>query len=175
MAHNAGPAGPSDIPSCPMCGETIPSAWSPGAYPGALSRIDNETEVCSRCGHVEGYVALGDLPSEFLGVVLRAAASAVFFERLAIARMLGFDPRGKFGNDEVVEFLQERSAAEVRRGRRRLAPVPDRLEHPMQALEDLRYALECHSDDKVVGLAELLDPIAEGLEEADGIRGGADA
>lgn len=35
---------------CPTCDGYIPNNETPGAYPGALSRIDNETEVCSECG-----------------------------------------------------------------------------------------------------------------------------
>jgi len=37
-------------PVCPRCGHFIPNDEQPGAYPGALSRADNETEVCSDCG-----------------------------------------------------------------------------------------------------------------------------
>ena len=35
---------------CPRCGHLIPNDEQPGAYPGALSRADNKTEVCSDCG-----------------------------------------------------------------------------------------------------------------------------
>lgn len=37
-------------PICPRCGGAIPNDATPGAYPGALSRTDNETEICSECG-----------------------------------------------------------------------------------------------------------------------------
>lgn len=37
-------------PTCPRCGGFIPNDAMPGAYPGALSRTDNKTEVCSDCG-----------------------------------------------------------------------------------------------------------------------------
>lgn len=37
-------------PVCPRCGHYIPDDATPGLYPGALSRWDNETEVCSACG-----------------------------------------------------------------------------------------------------------------------------
>lgn len=37
-------------PICPRCGGFIPNDAMPGAYPGALSRTDNKTEVCSDCG-----------------------------------------------------------------------------------------------------------------------------
>lgn len=35
---------------CPRCKGFIPNNDSPGAYPGALSRLDNKTEICSDCG-----------------------------------------------------------------------------------------------------------------------------
>jgi ribosomal protein S27AE len=40
-------------PVCPRCGELIPNNLQPGAYPGALSRTDNKTEICSECGTIE--------------------------------------------------------------------------------------------------------------------------
>lgn len=43
-----------DIPKiCPRCGDWIPNNFQPGAYPGALSRTDNKTEICSECGTIE--------------------------------------------------------------------------------------------------------------------------
>jgi len=41
------------FPYCPRCGGFIPNNETPGAYPGALSRIDNKTEICSACGEDE--------------------------------------------------------------------------------------------------------------------------
>lgn len=38
---------------CPRCGGPVPNAEFKGQYPGALSRTDNETEVCSECGTAE--------------------------------------------------------------------------------------------------------------------------
>lgn len=38
---------------CPRCGDWIPNNIQPGAYPGALSRVDNKTEICSECGSME--------------------------------------------------------------------------------------------------------------------------
>lgn len=43
---------------CPRCTGFIPTNNAPGQYPGALSRFDNETEVCSDCGTEEAIVAL---------------------------------------------------------------------------------------------------------------------
>ena len=41
-------------PICPICDGYIPNDERPGAYPGAISRYDNHTEVCSACGTTEG-------------------------------------------------------------------------------------------------------------------------
>lgn len=38
---------------CPRCKGFIPNNDAPGAYPGALSRLDNKTEICSDCGTEE--------------------------------------------------------------------------------------------------------------------------
>jgi hypothetical protein len=44
-----------NIPNiCPRCKDNwIPCNERPGEYPGALSRADNETEICSACGEDE--------------------------------------------------------------------------------------------------------------------------
>lgn len=41
---------PANVSLCPRCGGYIPNADNPGAYPGALSRVDSRTEICSNCG-----------------------------------------------------------------------------------------------------------------------------
>lgn len=38
---------------CPICLGPIPNALDEGKYAGALSRVDNETEICSECGFME--------------------------------------------------------------------------------------------------------------------------
>ena len=38
---------------CPRCGGSIPNNVTPNAYPGARSRVDNETMICSPCGRDE--------------------------------------------------------------------------------------------------------------------------
>jgi hypothetical protein len=40
-------------PVCPRCQGYIPSNLTPGRYPGAISRVDNKTEICSDCGREE--------------------------------------------------------------------------------------------------------------------------
>jgi RNA polymerase subunit RPABC4/transcription elongation factor Spt4 len=47
----------TDHPICPTCHGHIPNNDTPGAYPGALSRVDNKTEVCSACGVKEAIQA----------------------------------------------------------------------------------------------------------------------
>lgn len=38
---------------CPRCGKGVPSDDHAGDYPGALSRLDNKTYICSQCGSDE--------------------------------------------------------------------------------------------------------------------------
>lgn len=45
---------------CPRCGGGIPNAYHRGLYPGALSRADNETEICSNCGSEEAMEQFGN-------------------------------------------------------------------------------------------------------------------
>ena len=42
---------------CPKCGGDVPNTEFKGQYPGALSRVDNQTEICSACGTREGLEA----------------------------------------------------------------------------------------------------------------------
>lgn len=44
------PAANDDRFTCPRCKGGIPSDQHRGEYPGALSRFDNKTYVCSSCG-----------------------------------------------------------------------------------------------------------------------------
>ena len=41
---------------CPRCEGFIPNNETPGAYPGAISRLDNKTEICSACGVSEAFL-----------------------------------------------------------------------------------------------------------------------
>jgi hypothetical protein len=47
--------------TCPRCGGGIPNDEHRGQYPGALSRCDNKTYICSKCGTAEAMeqLALG--------------------------------------------------------------------------------------------------------------------
>jgi hypothetical protein len=42
-----------ELPICPKCSGFIPNNETPGAYSGAISRVDNKTEICSSCGTQE--------------------------------------------------------------------------------------------------------------------------
>lgn len=47
----------STPPVCPRCGGYIPGNKRPGSHPGAVSRVDNKTEICSTCGVLEAVSA----------------------------------------------------------------------------------------------------------------------
>jgi RNA polymerase subunit RPABC4/transcription elongation factor Spt4 len=50
---------------CPRCSGDVPNSEWKGRYPGALSRTDNETEICSDCGSheaMEDYLNGSPLP-----------------------------------------------------------------------------------------------------------------
>jgi hypothetical protein len=40
----------NQIKDCPICGSPIPNREHAGQYSGAISRMDNKTEICSDCG-----------------------------------------------------------------------------------------------------------------------------
>lgn len=70
---------------CPRCLGGIPNNMLPGRYIGALSRIDNKTEICSPCGEEEALVALIPLdnwPIVLYDHELTHNARARWFERL---------------------------------------------------------------------------------------------
>ena len=53
--------------TCPRCGGMIPNSATPGAYPGAMSRHEKNTdgtpvEVCSDCGTDEAIRDFQNLP-----------------------------------------------------------------------------------------------------------------
>lgn len=51
---------------CPRCEGYIPTNATPGLYPGALSRTDNKTYICSACGEEEALLILA--PQELWSV-----------------------------------------------------------------------------------------------------------
>ena len=53
-----------ELPICPKCSGYIPNNENPGAYSGALSRVDNKTEICSACGMEEALADYFGVPDE---------------------------------------------------------------------------------------------------------------
>lgn len=47
------PTRPDFAGPCPRCGGGVPNDTRRGEYPGALSRLDNRTYLCSDCGTAE--------------------------------------------------------------------------------------------------------------------------
>lgn len=45
--------------TCPRCLGGVPNNTMRGKYPGALSRTDNETYICSDCGVLEAFEQAG--------------------------------------------------------------------------------------------------------------------
>lgn len=64
---------------CPRCqADWIPCNERPGEYPGAISRADNKTEICSACGEDEAlkdYCDGGCEPVEEWAVVRKYSTS----------------------------------------------------------------------------------------------------
>lgn len=66
---------------CPRCGGGIPNDAMRGEYSGALSRYDNEIEICSSCGTEEalmgGHLVPFEIPlySPEAGAIRAGAAS----------------------------------------------------------------------------------------------------
>ena len=56
---------------CPICEGPIPDAEHRGLYPGAMSRFDNETEICSLCGSAE---AIGPMMDEDAKITMMVGA-----------------------------------------------------------------------------------------------------
>lgn len=50
---------------CPRCDNFIPNNATPGAYPGAISRLDNITEICSDCGSEEAVLQWQNLLTDW--------------------------------------------------------------------------------------------------------------
>lgn len=62
--------------TCPSCGGYIPNNQTPGAYPGAVSRKDNKTMICSECGTRE---ALEDLlPKDDVNTLIQLMKEVTF-------------------------------------------------------------------------------------------------
>jgi hypothetical protein len=73
---------------CPRCAGWIPTNENPGAHPGALSRVDNETEICSKCGTEE---AILDARSQQVMRKPDPSANCCFCDDVAFVWHLGLN------------------------------------------------------------------------------------
>lgn len=79
-------------PICPRCNGFIPNNETPGLYPGALSRLDNETYICSACGEEEALIFLADKELWPIGqwdVPEFQPAASRSFVRMALVERIG--------------------------------------------------------------------------------------
>jgi hypothetical protein len=67
---------------CPTCDGQIPNNETPGAYPGAISRKDNKTEICSACGMNEAFADYKKQLREVSGIVWQSTVLAEMVEHL---------------------------------------------------------------------------------------------
>ena len=59
MTHPASRRNPAEpAPTCPRCLHAIPHDAAPGLVPGAISRVDDVTEICSYCASDEALLLL---------------------------------------------------------------------------------------------------------------------
>jgi hypothetical protein len=98
---------------CPRCAGWIPTNENPGAHPGALSRVDNKTEICSNCGTEEAI-----LDARALQVMRKPdpLAKCCFCDDVAFVWHLGLNlcldcDEKRYGDDSVMrillDFMQE--------------------------------------------------------------------
>ena len=79
---------------CPRCWGWIPNNETPGAHMGALSRIDNKTEICSACGTAEslGRVAWGNPGLRDVWQVALVSGDLAFSINVELASLEGREP-----------------------------------------------------------------------------------
>lgn len=66
--------------TCPRCLHNIPNDDLPGKYPGAISRIDDKTEICSVCGLDEAIPGGNGVLSKMSWPIEWTLATQVFWE-----------------------------------------------------------------------------------------------
>lgn len=72
----------NEIKNCPNCGGFIPNNEAPGAFPGALSRKDNKTEICSACGVNEAFADYKQHLRKVSGIVWQSTVLEEMVEHL---------------------------------------------------------------------------------------------
>lgn len=71
---------------CPICEGAVPSEEHKGRFPGALSRFDNNEEICSACGTAEAMTPMFSVKGMSL---MRLALDMKDFEMWAEGVRLG--------------------------------------------------------------------------------------
>lgn len=95
----------SQPPVCPICYNYIPNNQTPGAYPGALARYDNQTEICSECGTTEALVGMM-APAEVLSAWEQSGRSFKDYQQLIMNTKANI-PEIMFGRGPEVEKLRK--------------------------------------------------------------------
>ena len=101
--------------TCFICTGSIPNNETPGAYPGALSRWDNETEICSLCGSAEALAPMFSEEARNLMVQSRETGDESLWVRGVLA-----------GRDEVSKFHEASNAAMAELDSLRASPKLDK-------------------------------------------------
>lgn len=68
----------NEIKDCPRCDSPIPNREHAGMYAGAISRVDNMTEICSECGVIEAMNDFAGEPQRFCDPLVKAVLSSRF-------------------------------------------------------------------------------------------------
>ena len=95
----------SQAPVCPICYNYIPNNQNPGAYPGALARYDNQTEICSDCGTTEALVGMM-APPEVLSTWEQSDRSFKDYQQLIMNTKRQI-PEIMFGRGPEIEKLRK--------------------------------------------------------------------
>ena len=95
----------SQPPVCPICYNYIPNNQNPGAYPGALARYDNQTEICSDCGTTEALVGMM-APAEVLSTWEQSDRSFKDYQQLIMNTKRQI-PEIMFGRGPEIEKLRK--------------------------------------------------------------------
>ena len=117
----------NEIKNCPRCNEPIPCREFAGMYAGAISRVDNVTEICSECGVMEAMIEFsGQFPFRFTDQLVQAVLNSGFADldrwiEVAIDKdyTTDFHPKGfadEFIDVECEGFTSRLSRRDIVRG-----------------------------------------------------------
>ena len=120
---------PHDPYTCPRCLGAIPREGQRGAYPGALSRTDNVTEVCSNCGTMEAIEQMGGVSQSQADWPLVGGPTRDIQDILNDPDTNPERPEGPPPFEPGVDDLGDGSFR-IRRGYERPPPTADELNYP---------------------------------------------